>query len=131
MIVADIPQRAYASNILSVIVQALAKLSAVSLIQRLNATSASKKTYPVVYVSIIGWLLFSIFALAFQCGVSQPWYYTPTKCAGEGALLYPVLVLNIVTDLAISFVFTPVLWGLRISTKSRVRIASLFAIRLM
>lgn len=44
---------------------------------------------------------------------------------------YPIMIINIATDLAIGSVFMPVVWTLQISTITRFRIAGLFGLRVM
>ncbi|KAJ9654265.1 hypothetical protein H2198_006665 [Neophaeococcomyces mojaviensis] len=122
---------AFTSNILSLIVQALAKSSVVVLIHRLSASHTTQRIHKVAHGVILAWLIFSIFALSFQCNLPQSWLYDPSRCAGQGAMWYPVLILNILTDAAISFMFAPTVWILHISKWQKFRIASLFAFRLL
>lgn len=86
--------------------------------------------YPTAHGAVGLWLIFSIVALSLQCD-SPRWEYRPQRCAGEGALWYPVIILNIVTDIVISFLFAPVVMKLQMNTHQKVTVTALFGFRLM
>ena len=60
----------------------------------------------------------------------DPWTYTPQRCVGSGALWYPIVVVNLLTDAILAFFFAPVLWKLKMDRSQRLTITSLFSIRL-
>jgi hypothetical protein len=88
-----------------------------------------KKPCLYVGIGVSVWTVFSLFALLFQCGAVHPWVYTPQKCAGD--VWYPVIVLNVISDGVLAFFFAPTLWKLQTSRTQRLRVMSLFAVRLM
>ena len=88
-----------------------------------------QKVYLGGHGLVLAWLIFSVFALAFQCGTPHPWMYNKHRCAGDGALWYPVIIFNILTDIALSFLFAPTVWKLQMARAQRITVMSLFAVR--
>lgn len=110
---------------------ACAKVSVVQLIMRLTQRRSRIHTACHVANGVIAlWTLFSIFSLAFQCQMPDPWTYTPQDCVGSGALWYPVVIGNFLTDAVLAFFFAPVLWKLKMGRSQRLAITSLFSLRL-
>ena len=110
---------------------ACAKVSVVQLIMRLSQRRSKIHTAcRIMNGAITLWTLFSIFSLAFQCEMPKPWVYAPQRCVGSGAVWYPIVLINLLTDAVLSFLFAPVLWKLIMSREQRLTIASLFAIRI-
>ena len=86
----------------------------------------------LIACTVIGiWTVFSVFAVAFQCGATRPWVYTPSRCAGQGAVWYPIIIINILTDCALAFLFAPIAWKLQMPLRQRVTVASLFSARIL
>lgn len=80
--------------------------------------------------SIMLWAVFSVFALAFQCGIKNPYAYEPDRCA-DGVLWYPITVINAITDAALAFSFSPIIIRLAARTKTKVRVMILLGTRLL
>lgn len=98
---------------------------------RLSAQRSSLlRTYAFANAAIGIWAIFSIFALAFQCP-RPAWIYAPGRCAGSGTLWYPVIILNILTDLGLAFLFAPVLAKLQMRLGQRLTVIALFAVRVV
>ena len=111
---------------------AFAKTSVIQLIMRLSQRrSRIHKACHILSGFVVLWTVFSILSLALQCRIPNPWVYTPQRCVGSGALWYPIIVLNLLTDAVLAFLFAPVLWRLKMSRKHRLTITSLFSARLM
>ena len=107
-----------------------AKFSVLHLMLRLSPQDM-RRVYPIGRAVIGVWTIFSVFALAFECGRTNPWVYTPERCAGRGAVWYPIIILNILTDGALAFLFAPIAWELQMGLMQRLTVAGLFAFRLM
>lgn len=103
-----------------------AKISIVLLYKRIAPQQASMGML-VLYACIAVWAIFAIAAQAFQCGGSVE--FAPRKCL-SGNLLYPSIVLNIITDALLSFWMAPRIWSLQSSTKGRVVPIVLFGLRI-
>lgn len=76
------------------------------------------------------WAVFSVFALAFQCGTTRPHRYQPSQC-GYGAVWYPVTVLNALTDAALAFSFNPIIAKLAARRQMKVKVMSLLGSRIL
>jgi hypothetical protein len=110
---------------------AAAKTSVIHLIMRLSQRRSRLYTACHIVRGVIAfWAAFSVLSIALQCKMPRPWVYSPERCAGAGALWYPIVVLNLLTDAVLAFLFAPVLWRLKMSRKQRLTITSLFSIRI-
>jgi hypothetical protein len=89
------------------------------------------RVYYAASLFIVAWTVFSVLALAFQCGSTRPWVYTPQRCLNEGALWYPIIIFNLLSDAALAFLVAPVLWKLNMARIQRVIVIGLFAIRIL
>ena len=110
---------------------ASAKMSVVMLMRRLSSTKPMIRLYRIATLFITAWTIFSLLALALQCGSTHPWVYTPEQCLNHGALWYPIIIASIFGDAALSFLFAPVLWTLNMARLQRVIVVGLFAIRIL
>ncbi|MCJ1238266.1 hypothetical protein MMC14_006255 [Varicellaria rhodocarpa] len=70
----------YAGEILVILVLVCAKISIALLIQRLTPQTRFVRSTWLVMMVVLGWGIFSVLGLAFQCGVHQPWISAPDKC---------------------------------------------------
>lgn len=111
---------------------ACAKFAVLHLQKRLTGNNSSNdymnRMYPIVGGSILVWALFSILAIAFQCGATKPEYYQSSRCE-NGALWYPVTILNALTDVVLAFSFVPVLLSLDMRRERKTKLILLFSIR--
>ena len=119
----------YCHQILSIFPMAFAKLSVVYLVRRIPGDRTMQKPCFIASLAILAWTTLSLFALLFQCGADLPWIYTPQRCAG--GVWYAIVVLNVLSDAVLSLFFAPTLWKLQTSRSQRLRVISLFAIRIL
>ncbi|TVY87234.1 hypothetical protein LAWI1_G008030 [Lachnellula willkommii] len=119
----------YCVHLFSILSMTFAKVSVVLLMKRITLTA--ERSWGIVLVSCCLWGVFSFLAFAFQCGVPDPWVYVPSQCTTRGKLQYPVIVLNIVTDVILSVGMLPTVWKLRAPLETRVTVMILFALRLL
>ncbi|TVY20839.1 hypothetical protein LARI1_G002173 [Lachnellula arida] len=118
----------YCVHLFSILSMTFAKVSVVLLMKRITLTA--ERSWGIVLVSCCLWGVFSFLAFAFQCGIPGPWVYVPSQCTTRGKLQYPVIVLNIVTDVILSVGMLPTVWKLRAPLETRVTVMILFALRL-
>ena len=69
----------YAGEILVILVLVCAKISIALLIQRLTPQTRFVQSTWLVMMVVLGWGIFSVLGLAFQCGIHQPWISAPDK----------------------------------------------------
>jgi hypothetical protein len=72
----------YSSNILFLVALAFSKASVASLLLRLCADKRQKRFFVGALASNGLWLVSSIFAMALQCDISQPWILVGEQCDG-------------------------------------------------
>lgn len=89
-----------------------------------------KMMYWVLAGSVTGWIVFSIFAIALQCGTSDPHIYKPAKCA-DGVLWYPVTIMNLMTDAALAFSLSPIILKLSANQATKLKIMILLGLRIL
>ena len=88
------------------------------------------RMYPILGGCILAWAVFSMLAIALQCGTSSPEVYRPNRCM-NGALWYPVTALNCLTDAALAFSFAPVVVQLVMSRGQKIKVIVLFSTRIL
>jgi hypothetical protein len=74
---------AFAAHILLILVLALSKISTILLVWKLTPSKSLRRSCTIIAGIVLGWSIFAVFSLAFQCGLSRPWVYSPERCAGE------------------------------------------------
>ncbi|RMD40955.1 hypothetical protein DV735_g4163, partial [Chaetothyriales sp. CBS 134920] len=121
----------YQTQLLGILVQFLAKFAVVLLIERLADGLATKKSHYLIKAMIGTWSVFSLFTIAFQCNIGQPWEFTRTNCAAGGKLYYLIITGTIATDCIIALYFIPVVWKLQLTRAIRLLISSFFSLRLV
>lgn len=113
---------------------ALAKFSVLQLQRRLCGLQPASRYITVMHRALAGaimiWTLFSIFALAFQCGTASPQFYEPERC-DNGVLWFPVTIVNAVTDAALAFSFSPIILGLTARFQTKAKVMMLLGTRLL
>jgi hypothetical protein len=124
----------YASDLLFIVTIYLAKLSLILFIMRLTP---SYKTLYFCYgfvVALTLWMLGTVFLLAFQCPLPQPWDFMPLrleKCAVDIARLYfSIGAVDILTDLIVIVTPAVIVWNVQISRRQRFTVIGVFSSRL-
>jgi hypothetical protein len=127
-------QFSYLGSILAIISMALTKSSVLQLQRRLCGLQPANRYIKVMHralaVAIVIWTIFSVFALAFQCGTANPQDYEADRCA-NGALWYAVSIGNAVTDAALAFSFSPIIMALSARTQTKAKVIILLGARLL
>ncbi|KAF2457054.1 hypothetical protein BDY21DRAFT_33098 [Lineolata rhizophorae] len=118
----------YATRLLGLAAQSFAKLSVTFLFVRL-VPHLSLWRFVSILSSIVAWSLFGLFAVAFQCGLPDPWTVPSPTCSTGGALFYPVGALNIATDALLAGFIMPFAWSLKLQRSSKVLVCTLFGSR--
>lgn len=74
---------ALAAHILLIFVLALSKMSTILLVWKLTPSKTLHRTCAATAGMVVGWSVFAVLSIAFQCEMPDPWLYSPERCAGE------------------------------------------------
>ena len=94
------------------------------MVERIARELSTKKTNLLLKLVIGIWVVFSLFTVAFQCGIPRPWEFTSAKCAADGKLYYVIIVGNILTDGVLASYFIPIVWKLQMSDSLKILVSS-------
>ncbi|KAF2759347.1 hypothetical protein EJ05DRAFT_485375 [Pseudovirgaria hyperparasitica] len=122
----------YSQNLLSIVIQALAKASVAILSGRIDNVGKQMRIWVWVLAGLITiWTLFSVFSVAFMCRSPERYIFENARCRTGRYLWYPITVLNIITDLLLGTVILPVILNLNMAIGLRLSISALFILRLV
>lgn len=140
---------AFAAHILFIFVLALSKISTILLVWKLTPSQSLRRSCAVTAGIVCGWSVLAVLSIAFQCGLPDPWLYSPNRCAGEvsvhqgvrlqltvssnfnqGALLYPIAVFNILTEVIIVIQPFMMMRNVQMAWDKRVKILCSFSSRI-
>ena len=74
---------AYAAHLLLIVALSLSKMSTILLIWKLTPSKSLRRSCAIAAGIVVGWSIFAVFGIAFQCEMPGPWLYSPERCAGE------------------------------------------------
>ncbi|KAK6424682.1 hypothetical protein LTR95_016355 [Oleoguttula sp. CCFEE 5521] len=120
----------YAGQILSILVVALTKFAMTNFFRRLTQRQTFIRVCNGIHGLIACWTIFSLFAVAMQCGIKQPWLSTTATCTKQDALWYTITVLHACTDIILAVLPIPIIAGLQMAARSRWTVCCLLATRL-
>ncbi|KAK6369787.1 hypothetical protein LTS17_009237 [Exophiala oligosperma] len=121
----------YAGQLLTIFTLICAKLAVSRLILTIRPKQPVRlATYATEGIAIL-WAVTSIFALAFQCDVPNPWIQGPGRCVNLKGLYYYVGIFNLLTDLALVILPVFVVSGLQLKMSKKLFVFSLFATRII
>lgn len=124
-------QLIYISQLLQIFILGTCKISVAWLITRLSPLNPVIRTCQVTGALSLVYVVFSSFAIAFQCDFPGPYIYSPSRCVGHGAMYYVVGALNILTDLPLSFIAIYMMWRVQLRLSARLEIIAAFLSRLV
>ncbi|GFG12708.1 integral membrane protein [Aspergillus udagawae] len=118
----------YAAEFLLLFVLALSKVSTGNLIRSISPSNSIRRWCLMAHIGVGVWMLLALFGTAFQC--PEPyWEYSPSRCIGKGAIVYPIMVLNMVLDAALVILPIVMLWNVQMPRIQRLKVSSAFASR--
>ncbi|RAQ42671.1 integral membrane protein [Aspergillus flavus] len=120
---------AYAAHILLIGAMSLSKMSTILLIWRLTPSEILRRSCAVATGIVVGWSIFAVLGISFQCEMPGPWLYSPERCAGEGAIFYPICVFNILTEVIIVVLPFFMMRNVQMAWHKRVKILCSFSAR--
>ena len=118
----------YAAAILGIFAMVAAKASIAMLYERI-APRQDARGINLLSCCIGAWAVLALFGQAFQCGATVA--FQPQHCTTGGAIQYPIIAFNIVTDAMLAFWMAPRIWSLQSERKNRVVPIVLFATRIL
>ncbi|OGM51264.1 integral membrane protein [Aspergillus bombycis] len=121
---------AYAAHLLLIVAMSLSKMSTILLIWKLTPSKSLHRSCAVTAGVVVGWSIFAVLGIAFQCAMPGPWLYSPERCAGEGTIFYPIAVFNILTEVIIVILPFIMMHNVQMIWHKRVKILSSFSSRL-
>ncbi|KAE8409852.1 hypothetical protein BDV37DRAFT_267498 [Aspergillus pseudonomiae] len=121
---------AYAAHLLLIVALSLSKMSTILLIWKLTPSKSLRRSCAIAAGIVVGWSIFAVFGIAFQCEMPGPWLYSPERCAGEGAIFYPIAGFNILTEAIIVALPFIMMHKVQMVWHKRVKILSSFSARL-
>ncbi len=121
----------WTTQISGVITLALAKLSLVVLFQRIAPKQMGPQTTTWLMPMVAVYTLLSLFLIAFQCQMPQPWILSPRSCSTHGNVYYPITISNMLTDAMLAIWIFPVIWGLQMKVHTKSVVLWLFGSRLL
>ena len=124
-----VEQMMYIAELTGIVAMFFAKTSIVLLSHRVAPREPRPYFFMLGLIAL--WAVFSIFGIAFQCGLPHPWVYVPSQCSTRGNLLYPIIIFNIITDALLATWILPTLSRLLMDTGKRMTVIILFGARLM
>ncbi|KJK60992.1 hypothetical protein P875_00042787 [Aspergillus parasiticus SU-1] len=120
----------YVAQIFFFLVLTLAKVSTSNLIRSIDPTQSIQRYCRITETIIGGWTLLAVLGYAFQCQTPR-WQYLPSHCLGEGAIMYPIMTINMLVDIALVVLPTIMLWNVQMPLPRRLKIISTFASRIL
>ncbi|KAE8153707.1 hypothetical protein BDV25DRAFT_136646 [Aspergillus avenaceus] len=123
-------QLTYTAWFLFILALALSKGSTCRLIYQISPRQRIRKSVMSLATVVVIWTVFAILAVAFQCRAPY-WKYLPDRCAGNGASLYAIMLVSILTDLGLVFIAVQMVWNVQMALQTRLQICAAFASRLI
>ncbi|CAI6342060.1 unnamed protein product [Periconia digitata] len=121
----------FASEILSVFVFVLVKLSMMALIAQITPSHTMAMISRWFTVFTILWGIAYVFSASFQCGARVPMRAFENACVDHGGLLYTHGVINILTDAFIALLPIFIVWKVQIPKQKRILVMGLFWVRIL
>ncbi|XBQ93925.1 hypothetical protein V6000_009380 [Aspergillus fumigatus] len=118
----------YTAELLLLLVLALSKVSTGNLIRSISPSKSILRWGFMVQIGLGVWTLLALFGTAFQCRAPY-WEYSPSRCIGKGAVVYPIMVLNMALDAALVVLPIVMLWNVQMPLVQRLKVSSAFASR--
>ncbi|KAH1310951.1 hypothetical protein KXX47_006036 [Aspergillus fumigatus] len=118
----------YTAELLLLLVLALSKVSTGNLIRSISPSKSILRWGFMVQIGLGVWTLLALFGTASQCRAPY-WEYSPSRCIGKGAVVYPIMVLNMALDAALVVLPIVMLWNVQMPLVQRLKVSSAFASR--
>ncbi|KAF4203252.1 hypothetical protein CNMCM8927_009014 [Aspergillus lentulus] len=118
----------YAAELLLLLVLTLSKVSTGNLIRSISPSTSILRWCLMVQIGVGVWMLLALFGTAFQCPAPY-WEYSPSRCIGKGAIIYPIMSLNMALDAALIVLPIIMLRNVQMPRIQRLKVSSAFVSR--
>ncbi|KAF2397173.1 hypothetical protein EJ06DRAFT_551208 [Trichodelitschia bisporula] len=124
-------QTLWASNLLNLTAIVLAKVSVLLFIRRLTPSRLILDICTWASILIFLWGAASILALAFSCGIKEPWRFGPGRCIKLGAYWYTTAAIDMATDIFLVVLPVYTFSQLQMRSTGKWTVISVFSMRLL
>ncbi|KAI3317658.1 hypothetical protein HD806DRAFT_514306 [Xylariaceae sp. AK1471] len=128
--IASFQKSIYLANIASVICQAIAKISAILLIQIISPSQPHRTLVWLSAGATSLWAVSALGSLIFQCKLPRVWDFLANECIDRRALWYYINSFNIGLEIIHIILPVAVVWNLHTRLRRKVSIVSCFAVRI-
>lgn len=106
------------------------KFSILLLYRRIFPSRQFRKGLLGVFAVVVGWFFASLFCSIFNCyPISKSWDPSISGfCINYGTVTLVIGISNILIDFTLLGLPMPLLWGLKMSTRKKVLLTSMFAV---
>ncbi|PWY86753.1 hypothetical protein BO70DRAFT_288405 [Aspergillus heteromorphus CBS 117.55] len=119
----------YTAQLIEVVVLSLSKISTALLVWKLTPHHGIRRACTITISLTAAWAVFALFGVAFQCEIPEPWIYSPSRCTGQGAILYPIIVTHILIEILIIAIPFFMLHEVQLKWTAKVKILCSFSAR--
>ncbi|KAF1998517.1 hypothetical protein P154DRAFT_523993 [Amniculicola lignicola CBS 123094] len=120
----------YASDFLYIASICFAKLSIVAWFYGIGVHSAQRRVQQVLGIFIIAWMVGSLAAVAFQCGLPKPWEKLTLHCYNGGVFWIVYCIIDMTTEVSIIMLSVNLVLYLKVKLSTKIAIVACFAPRL-
>ncbi|KAJ5915494.1 hypothetical protein N7466_011427 [Penicillium verhagenii] len=121
---------AFTAHLLLIVVLSFSKISTILLVWKLTPSKGLRRSCLITAGIVVGWSIFALLSIGFQCDLPDAWLYSPERCVRKGALFYPIAVFNILTEIIIVVQPFMMMRNVQMASHRRVKILCSFSSRL-
>ncbi|KAH8809820.1 hypothetical protein F5882DRAFT_345278 [Hyaloscypha sp. PMI_1271] len=121
----------YASQLLYIPTLCLSKLSTLVYLRALSPETPYALLARILKMFIVLWGISLELAIAFQCGLPDPWAIISGRCFNMIPVWNSVGVLDILTDFAIIFLPVYLVWSVQMALRKKVFVVLIFGTRIL
>ncbi|KAI0416381.1 hypothetical protein F5X98DRAFT_344261 [Xylaria grammica] len=127
----DADKIGYTRDILFLLSLGLSKLSACEGVRALSPDRIHHLLTSIIALSVVIWMITSVFGTAFQCGASGPWDRDHARCINQDAFLRFVYISSVVIDAGLVTLPIAIISPLQMTLRLRLTVMSFFSFRVI
>ncbi|CAI6331694.1 unnamed protein product [Periconia digitata] len=122
----------YASNFLYIASLGFAKLSLVVFFYKIHQVQRTQRRVVLGFgIFILAWTVASLVAIAFQCGLPQPWEMFSLHCYDLGSFWVVFCIIDMTTDVSLVMLSVNLVYYLKVKSSRKVAVVACFAPRIL